>query len=64
MERVALKLDRSVASIEDGKIKLIKRQGKWDAFEPAGDYLEPHVALFLMEIVRMERISTMKLHIN
>lgn len=51
MERVALKHDRSVAKIEDGKIKLVKRQGKWEAFESTGMYLEPHEALFLMEIV-------------
>lgn len=51
MERVALKHDRSIASFEDGKIKLVKRQGKWDGFESSGTYLEPHEALFMMEIV-------------
>lgn len=51
MERVALRHERSIAIIEDGKIRLTKRQGKWDVFESAGQYLEPHVALFLMEIV-------------
>lgn len=51
MERVALKQDRSIASLEDGVIKLVKRQGKWDGFESTGSYLEPHEALFLMEVV-------------
>lgn len=51
MERVSLKNDRSIAIIENEKIKIIKRQGKWDVFETFGSYLEPHVALFLIELV-------------
>lgn len=51
LERVALRNDRSIATIEDGKIKLIKRHGKWDVFETNGSYLEPHVALLLIELV-------------
>lgn len=51
MERVALKHDRSIASLENGQIKIVKRQGKWDGFESTGSYLEPHEALFMMEMV-------------
>lgn len=51
MERVSLKQDRSTACFEDGKIKIVKRHGKWNMFESRGSYLEPHEALFLMEIV-------------
>lgn len=51
MERVALKCDRSIASLDNGVIKVVKRQGKWDGFESTGSYLEPHEALFLMEMV-------------
>ncbi|XP_055325075.1 uncharacterized protein LOC129579243 [Sitodiplosis mosellana] len=54
MERVALQNERSTAVIEDGKIKVTKRQGKWDVFESSGQYLEPHVALFYMELNRLE----------
>lgn len=51
LERIALKNDRSIASIENDVIKIVKRQGKWDGFESTGSVLEPHEALFLMEIV-------------
>lgn len=51
MERVALKCDRSIATLDNGVIKVVKRQGKWDSFESTGSYLEAHEALFLMEMV-------------
>lgn len=51
LERISLQNERSTAIIENGKIKMTKRLGKWDVFETSGQYLEPHVALFYMEIV-------------
>lgn len=57
MERVALQNERSTAIIEDGRIKVTKRVGKWDAFELSGQYLEPHVALFYMELVCIACLS-------
>lgn len=64
MERVALKHDRSIASLENGLIKIVKRQGKWDGFESTGSYLEPHEALFMMEMVCniMETPKSILLH--
>lgn len=50
MERISKKSARSTANIENGKIKIIKRIGKWSGID-AHDYLQPHEALFLMEIV-------------
>lgn len=49
-ERVSRRIDRSEAVFEDGKIKILKRRGKWG---PIGtpNYLQPHEACFLMEIV-------------
>lgn len=63
MERIASQNERSSAIIEDGKIKMTKRLGKWDAFESSGQYLEPHVALFYMELVcKCECIEVIKLN--
>lgn len=55
MERLALKNERSIAFIENGKIKIIRRQGKWDGFESNRSYLEPHEALYLIEMVSSNR---------
>lgn len=51
LERVVQKGSRSVASLENGVIKIIKRTGKWEGFESTGTFLEPHEALFLIETV-------------
>lgn len=50
MERISRKQDRSRACLENGNIKIVKRTGKWSLFGKA-KYLQPHEALFLMEIV-------------
>lgn len=52
LERVVQKGSRSVASLENGIIRIVKRTGKWEGFESTGTLLEPHEALFLMETVR------------
>lgn len=57
MERIALKNERSTASIENGKIKIVRRQGKWDGLESSGSYLVPHEALYLVEMVSSNRTS-------
>lgn len=64
MERVALKHDRSIASLENGLIRIVKRQGKWDGFESTGTYLEPHEALFMMEMVcnKKNLAQNLKIH--
>ncbi|XP_031620760.1 uncharacterized protein LOC116339184 isoform X2 [Contarinia nasturtii] len=54
MERIAIRHERSTAVIEYGKIRLTKKQGRWDIFQSSGQYLEPHLALFLIEINRLE----------
>lgn len=51
LERVSPKGSRSVASLENGIIKIIRRTGKWDGLESTGTFLEPHEALFLIELV-------------
>lgn len=51
LERVLQKGSRSVASLENGIIRIVKRTGKWEGFESTGTLLEPHEALFLMETV-------------
>lgn len=58
LERVTLKGSRSIASLENGRIKIIKRTGKWDGFESTGALLEPHEALFLMEVVCEHCVSS------
>lgn len=51
LERITLKGSRSVALLENGVIKIVKRTGKWDGYESTGTILEPHEALFLIETV-------------
>lgn len=58
LERVVQKGSRSVASLENGVIKIIKRTGKWESFESTGTFLEPHEALFLMETVCRTSVPT------
>lgn len=56
MERISRKQDRSRACLENGQIRIVKRMGKWSLFGKA-KYLQPHEALFLMEIVSFCRES-------
>lgn len=51
-ERVCPKKDRSFAEIDNGKIQLIRKVGKWN-YTTSGKYLEFHEALYLMEMVRI-----------
>lgn len=50
IERISKRNTRSIAILKDGKIKITKRVGKL-TLVGVHDYLEPHEALFLMEVV-------------
>lgn len=50
VERLSKRNARSIAIFEEGKIKITKRVGK-ATLVGVHDYLEPHEALFLMEVV-------------
>lgn len=63
LERVAPEGTRSIASLENGIIKIIKRTGKWEGFESTGNFLEPHEALFLIETVcELYTITTIRIY--
>lgn len=55
VEKVCPKTDRSTAEIVDGRVKLTKKVGKWNHLS-AGNILEFHEALYLIEMVRKIKI--------
>lgn len=50
MERIAKRSARSIAHIENGLVKIVRRMGKWKHFGLT-NYLKWHEALYLMEVV-------------
>lgn len=59
-ERVARNNDRSQAVLcSDGQIIVERKTGKWNLFGKL-NYLEPHEALYLMEMVNINQIDVQR----